>query len=205
MPTSIIILEITLCICLSLHVGESLRFELLSGSTKCISEEIKSNAMTIGKYNVITPIDGHPVPRTHRITARVTSPRGNNYHHKEVVELGHFAFTAAETGNYMTCFWAPYHNPPSKIPIEFEWKTGVEARDWFNVLNTEMRRLYDSVKSIHDEMFYLREREEEMELLNRSTKSNMIVLSFFSIIIVMSVAALQVWHLKVYFEAKKLL
>ena len=50
----------------------------------------------------------------------MTSPRGNNYHYGDKVESGKFAFTAAETGDYMACFWAPYHNPPLKIGVEFE-------------------------------------------------------------------------------------
>ncbi|XP_021865431.1 transmembrane emp24 domain-containing protein p24delta7-like [Spinacia oleracea] len=208
-----VVIFVTLWLWLSAEVCESMRFDLASGATKCISEEIQHDAMTVGKYNVITPIDGHPIPDTHRITARVTSPRGNHYHYKEVVESGNFAFTAADTGDYMICFWAPRHNLPTKISIDFEWKTGIDARDWFNVarkgqidlLDVELKRLYDGVKSIRDEMFHLREREEEMQLLNKSTKSKMATFSFISIILVMSVAALQIWHLKTYFERKKLL
>ncbi|KMT15055.1 hypothetical protein BVRB_3g061770 isoform B [Beta vulgaris subsp. vulgaris] len=181
--------------------------------------------MSVGKYNVISPIEGHHVPDIHRITARVTSPRGNHYHYKDVVDSGSFAFTAAESGDFMTCFWASYHNPPTKITIEFEWRTGVDSRDWYNVarrgqidinnkplsflsvrlLDIEIRRLLETVKSIHEEMFYLREREEEMQLLNKSTKSKMAVFSFISIMLVMFVAGIQLWHLKAYFERKKLL
>ncbi|XP_021741029.1 transmembrane emp24 domain-containing protein p24delta7-like [Chenopodium quinoa] len=213
MSNLISVILVMVCVVQRSNVSEALRFEVASGATKCISEEIKHDAMTVGKYKVISPIDGHPVPDNHRITARVTSPRGNHYHYKDVVESGIFAFTAAETGDYMTCFWAPYNNPPSKILIDFEWKTGIDARDWYNVarkgqidlVDVELRKLYDSVKSIHEEMFYLREREEEMQLLNKSTKSKMATFSLVSIILVLSVAALQLWHLKSYFERKKLL
>ncbi|CAO2816323.1 unnamed protein product [Amaranthus hypochondriacus] len=208
-----LILLMYLYIYLNLHVCESLRFEVLSGATKCITEEIKHDSMTIGKYNVIVPFHAHPVPHTHRITVRVTSPKGKNEHYGDVVESGTFAFTATETGDYKTCFWAPYHNPPTKISIDFDWKTGVDAKDWFNVarkgqidlLDTELRRLFVTVKSIHEEMFYLREREEEMQVLNNSTKSKMTVFSMVSVILVMSVALLQIYHLKAYFQRKKLL
>ena len=50
---------------------ESLRFELQSGHTKCISEDIKSNSMTVGKYSVVNPSEGHPLPDSHRFTVRV--------------------------------------------------------------------------------------------------------------------------------------
>ena len=48
-------------------------------------------------------------------------------------------------------------------------------------------------------------REEEMQQLNRSTNSKMATLSFLSIVVCLSVAGLQFWHLKTFFERKKLL
>jgi hypothetical protein len=49
----------------------SIRYELLSGHTKCISEEIHANAMTIGKYSIINPHEDHPLPSSHKVTVRV--------------------------------------------------------------------------------------------------------------------------------------
>lgn len=48
-------------------------------------------------------------------------------------------------------------------------------------------------------------REEEMQQLNRSTNSKMASLSLLSLLVCLSVAGLQFWHLKTYFERKKLL
>lgn len=72
-------------------------------------------------------------------------------------------------------------------------------------MEVELKKLYDTVKSIHDEMFYLREREEQMQRLNRDTTSKMASFGFFSLVFCLSVAAVQLWHLKTYFERKKLL
>ncbi|GAB4831677.1 hypothetical protein Ancab_005689 [Ancistrocladus abbreviatus] len=216
-----------------------MRFELRSGGTKCITEDLKHEAMTVGKYTVVNPNESRPLPSSHRLTVRVTSPHGNNYHYGDVVESGNFAFTAPESGDYMVCFWAPYSNPPVTLTVEFEWKTGVDARDWSSIarkgqidssiymgvsdyenkgsrwvyqdyhvsgiMEVELKRLYETVKYIHDEMFYLREREEEMQRLNRATNSKMAVFSFLSIMVCLSVAGLQLWHLKSFFERKKLL
>ncbi|KAJ7974372.1 Transmembrane emp24 domain-containing protein [Quillaja saponaria] len=191
----------------------SLRFDLQSGGTKCISEDIKSNAMTVGKYSVVNPNEGYPVPDDYKLTVRVSSPYGNNYHYGDHVDSGNFAFTAAEAGDYTACFWAAEHKPPTTVTVEFEWKTGVAAKDWSNVakkgqvevMEFELKKLYDTVASIHDEMFYLREREEEMQELNRATNSKMTIFSFLSLLVCLSVAGLQLWHLKTFFERKKLL
>ncbi|RDY04865.1 Transmembrane emp24 domain-containing protein p24delta9 [Mucuna pruriens] len=192
---------------------ESLRFELQSGHTKCISEDIKSNSMTVGKYFVVNPNEGQPLPDSHRVTVRVTSTYGNNYHYGDRVQTGHFAFMAVEAGDYMTCFWAVDNNPVTTLTVDFDWKTGVAAKDWSNVakkgqvdvMELELKKLQDSVASIHEEMFYLREREEEMQELNRTTNSRMFWLSLLSLFVCLSVAGLQLWHLKSFFEKKKLI
>ncbi|XP_031254138.1 transmembrane emp24 domain-containing protein p24delta9-like isoform X2 [Pistacia vera] len=193
--------------------GESMRFDLNSGQTKCISEDIKSNAMTVGKYSVVNPNEGYPVPDTHKLTVKVTSPYGNFYHHTDHAESGNYAFTAAEAGDYNACFWVPIHNPPVNVTVEFDWKTGFAAKDWSKVakkgqvemMELELKKLADAVSSIHDEMFYLREREDEMQKLNIETNSRMASLGVLSLVVCLSVAALQLWHLKTFFERKKLL
>ncbi|XP_022733170.1 transmembrane emp24 domain-containing protein p24delta9-like [Durio zibethinus] len=193
--------------------SQSLRFELQSGQTKCIAEDIKSSSMSVGKYHVVNPNEEYPLPDSHKLTVRVTSSHGNNFHSAEKVETGQFAFTAAEEGDYMACFWAPDHSPQITMNVDFDWRTGVHAKDWSNVakkgkvdeMELELKKLYDTVTSIHEEMFYLREREEEMQELNQATTSKMFWFSFLSLFLCLSVAGLQFWHLKTFFEKKKLI
>ncbi|XP_068642877.1 transmembrane emp24 domain-containing protein p24delta9-like [Aristolochia californica] len=190
-----------------------LRFDLQSGHTKCITEDIKINSLSVGKYNIVGPSEEHHSPDSHKITARITSPYGNSLHHADNVESGNFAFTSTEAGDFFACFWAPEHKPAATITVEFDWKTGVAAKDWSNVakkgkidvMELELRKLEDTIKSIHEEMFYLREREEEMQDLNRTTTSRMALLTGLSFFVCVSVAGLQLWHLKTFFERKKIL
>ncbi|KAM0047533.1 putative transmembrane emp24 domain-containing protein [Helianthus debilis subsp. tardiflorus] len=96
----------------------------------------------------------------------VTSAYGNSYHSSENVQSGQFAFQAVEAGDYMACFFAIDHQPPLKIPVEFDWRSGVAAKDWSNVakkgsvdaMEYELKKLADTITSIHDEMIYLRDR-----------------------------------------------
>ncbi|XP_022990520.1 transmembrane emp24 domain-containing protein p24delta9-like [Cucurbita maxima] len=198
---------------LMFNVADFMRFDLISGSTKCISDDIKTNSMTVGKYSVVNLNEGVPIPDSHMLTVRVSSPRGNTYHNADHVDSGQFAFTAVESGDYITCFWAPEQKPPGAVTVEFEWRSGVSSKDWskvakrgqIEVMEVELKKLYDTVISIHDEMFYLREREEEMQKLNRATNAKMATFSFLSLGVCLSVAGLQLWHLKTFFERKKLL
>lgn len=54
-------------------------------------------------------------------------------HFAENVESGNFAFTAYEAGDFLACFWTPDHQPPVTVTVEFEWKSGVAAKDWTKV------------------------------------------------------------------------
>ncbi|XWS34136.1 hypothetical protein CRYUN_Cryun21dG0014300 [Craigia yunnanensis] len=207
------VLIVVLVVVILSPASQSLRFELQSGHTKCIAEDIKSKSMTVGKYHVVRPNEDHPLPDSHKLTVRVTSSHGNSFHSAEKVETGQFAFTAEEEGDYMACFWAPDHSPQITLTVDFDWRTGVHAKDWSNVakkgqvdaMELELKKLYDTVTSIHEEMFYLREREEEMQELNQATTSKMFWLSFLSLFLCLSVAGLQFWHLKTFFEKKKLI
>ncbi|KAD5961071.1 hypothetical protein R6Q59_014066 [Mikania micrantha] len=190
-----------------------MRFDLETGATKCITEDIKINAMTVGKYAIVKPVEGFPLPEEDRITVRVTSPLGNNYHYADLKESGSFAFTAGEAGDYMACFWAAKQSPDKSLSVDFEWKSGLAAKDWSKVakkgqvemMELELKKLYDSVTMVHEEMFNLRAREEMMQHLIRSTNAKMATFSFFSLVICLSVAALQLWHLKAFFQRKKLI
>ncbi|CAN7045025.1 hypothetical protein IGI04_008164 [Brassica rapa subsp. trilocularis] len=198
---------------LMMRTGDSMRLDLESGMTKCISDDIKMNYLTVGTYSVVNPNEAIHLPASHKIFVTVASPKGHTQHQAENVESGKFVFTAVEDGDYTTCFIAPVFKPPAKFAVDFEWKSGVEAKDWatiakrgqINMLEVEVRKLLDVTESIHDEMFLLREREREMQELNRSTNSRMAGLSLFSLVVTLFVAGLQLWHLKSFLERKKLL
>lgn len=65
---------------------------------------------------------------------KVSSPHSNTNHYAEHVESGNFAFTAPEGGDYTACFWIPSSRmAPSTVTIEFEWRSGVTAKDWSKV------------------------------------------------------------------------
>ncbi|KAG2318788.1 hypothetical protein Bca4012_055025 [Brassica carinata] len=195
------------------HVSRSLHFELKSGQSKCISEDIKSNAMTVGKYTVVNPNEPHPFPQSHKINTRVTSSHGNTYHHAEEVDSGQFSFTAVEGGDYSACFAASDHKSDVTLSIDLEWGTGVHYKSLgslakksrVEVMEFEVKALIETVNSIHDEMFYLRDREEEMQDLNRATNSKMAWLSLVSLFVCLGVAGMQFMHLKTFFEKKKVI
>ncbi|XP_010523474.1 PREDICTED: transmembrane emp24 domain-containing protein p24delta7-like [Tarenaya hassleriana] len=191
----------------------ALRFDLQSGDMKCIAEDIPTRAMVVGKYSVVNPNEGHPLPPSHKINVKVMSAQETTYHQADGVETGQFAYSAGEGGDHVACFSAVDHSPEVTMTVDFDWRTGVHAKDWSNVakkgqvdtMEFEVKRLLDTVSSIRDDMFYLRDREYEMQELNIGTNAKMAWLSFLSLVVCLSVAGLQLWHLKTFFEKKKVI
>ncbi|CAL0312226.1 unnamed protein product [Lupinus luteus] len=212
-PKPFSVLSILFFVLLFSSPTESLIFELQSSATKCISEDIKTKAMTVGKYSVVNHNEGYPLPDSHRFSVRVTSPFGNPYHNVERVQSGQFGFVAVESGDFITCFTAADHDPKTTLTIDFDWKSGVAAKDWstlakrgqVDVMELEIRKMLETASDIHEELNFLYKREEELHEFNRTTNDRMFWFSFLSLIVCLSVSGLQLWHLKTFFEKKKLI
>ncbi|KAJ8635100.1 hypothetical protein MRB53_009367 [Persea americana] len=208
-PTVVMTITIMILVFSSLPSAvHSIIFDLQSGRSKCVSEDLRNEAMSHGLYRIALD-----TPHTHKISVRVSGPYGDNMHQTESVDSGQFAFTAGRSGPHTVCFWTPQFELSTVFPVEFEWKSGVAAKDWsdvakkgkVNMVELELRKLEETVHSIHEEMMFLREREEEMQNLNQKTNSRMASLSLLSLFICLAVASLQLWYLKSFFERKKIL
>ncbi|KAL4569506.1 hypothetical protein LXL04_025145 [Taraxacum kok-saghyz] len=194
-------------------IAHSIRFEVESGHVKCIGEDIRINSMTVGHYSIVNPNEGHPLPEHHKMTVRLYSATGNRLHFAEVVESGEFAFHVTEDGDHMACFSAIEHQPAVNISVDFNWRSGVTAKGWSNVakkgsvdaMQLELRKMEDMVASINEQMMYLRKRGQIMQGLNRKTNSQLGLFSLVSLFLCLSVAGLQRWHLKTFFEKKKII
>ncbi|GBG91788.1 hypothetical protein CBR_g53677 [Chara braunii] len=191
--------------------AEGLRFDLIGPHAKCIGEEIQKNVLVVGDYQVIGVTGGDP--SVNKVSVKVTSPYGEQLHLQESVERGQFGYTTKESGNYAVCFWQPDSRTTATLTIDLDWKQGVFAKDWeqfakkekLDTLELELRKLEEQAQAIHDEMLYMKERESEMRDLNELTNSRVAWFSISSLFICLAVAGWQLYHLKSYFERKKLL
>lgn len=100
-----------------------------------------------------------------------------------------------------------------ELDIMIDIRTGIDAKDYSNVakqehldvLEVELKKLEDEVSQIMDEMEYMRHREESMRNTNESTNARVLWFSMFSVCVLLSTSAWQVYHLKQYFKKKKLI
>ena len=68
---------------------------------------------------------------------QVTSPYGNTLHHSENATVGQFAFTTAEAGNYLACFWIDSAEKGSGVSVNLDWKIGIATKDWDAIAKKE--------------------------------------------------------------------
>ncbi|GCC20281.1 hypothetical protein chiPu_0021334 [Chiloscyllium punctatum] len=92
-------------------------------------------------------------------------------------------------------------------------KHGVEAKNYEDIakaeklkpLEVELRRLEDLSESIVNDFAYMKQREEEMRDTNESTSARVLYFSIFSMCCLIGLATWQVFYLRRFFKAKKLI
>ncbi|XP_048437591.1 transmembrane emp24 domain-containing protein p24delta3-like [Pyrus x bretschneideri] len=200
---------ILLILCV-VRTGQAIWVTLPASGTKCVSDEIQNNVVVLADY-VVIPDDHSQTPT---IAAKVTSPYGNNLHQKANATHGQFAFTTHEAGNYLACFWVDGNNPGGGgVSVNLDWKTGIAAKDWESVarkekiegLELELRKLEGAVDAIHENLLYLKGRESEMRDVSERTNARVAWFSMMSLAVCIIVSTLQLWHLKHFFQKKKLI
>ncbi|PKU75671.1 transmembrane emp24 domain-containing protein p24delta3-like [Dendrobium catenatum] len=189
---------------------EAVWINLPAGGTKCVSEEIQPNVVVLADYSVVPEDSSQEHPT---ISAKVTSPYGNSLHQKEKITSGQFAFTTSEAGNYLACFWIDSSNKGVAANVILDWKIGIAAKDWDSVakkekiegVELELKKLEAQVQAIHQNLLYLKSREADMREVSETTNARVAWFSIMSLGVCIVVSVLQLWHLKSFFQKKKLI
>ncbi|XP_062195008.1 transmembrane emp24 domain-containing protein p24delta3-like [Phragmites australis] len=185
--------------------------ELATTATKCLSEEIQSNAVVIGDYPIL--FEEHPVRPM--VSAKVQTRDGDVLHHADKVTHGQFAFTTAQSGIYLACFWAESVEKGMVINLNLDWRVGIAAKDWDSIANKEklevstvgleLVKLEMAVQAIHGNLDHLRSKEADMRDVSECTHVKITWLSLMSFAVCITVSVLQLCHLKRFFRRKKLI
>ncbi|KAI4375546.1 hypothetical protein MLD38_013402 [Melastoma candidum] len=190
--------------------GHAIWLNLPASGRKCVSEEIQLNVVVLADYVVVS--DDHSHMPT--IAVKVTSPYGTNLHRNVNVTHGQFAFTTPETGSYLACFWADGHNERGgDVSVNIDWKIGIAAKDWESVarkekiegVELELRKLEGHVKTVHENLSLIRNREAEMRTISERTNARVAWFSIMALGICIGASVLQVLYLKRFFQKKKLI
>ena len=170
--------------------------------------------MVTGEYD-ITVLPGLPTHLT------VKDTKGHTLYNKEDAGKGKFAFTTEEYDIFEVCFETKLqHGQQHHLSAQYTTKEvtvnvkhGVETKDYdalakankLKPLEVELSRLEDLSAAIVSDFAYMKRREEEMRDTNESTNNKVLYFSIFSMCCLLSLAIWQVFYLRRYFKAKKLI
>lgn len=195
------------CHCVLTHAALRLAYLVaprLALALQCFDDDLNVDAICIVEYAALGVGAG-----SSGLSVQITEPSGAQLYAQADSSSGKHAFTSVTDGKHTVCVT----NAGSEVRrVALTVKSGVEANDYAAVakkehlepLELELRRLEDSVKAIHAEYQYMREREEAMRDTNESTNSRVMWYSVFSIVVLASLAAWQLTYLKRYFKRLKI-
>ncbi|KAL0926898.1 hypothetical protein M5K25_003151 [Dendrobium thyrsiflorum] len=92
-----------------------------AGKVKCITEDIRTAAMSVGRYHLTEDNSAEGL----RISGRAFDPNGNMVHLAESVVAGEFAFVAEVSGLYSACFWSPTFQISTAVSVDCQWAAGI--------------------------------------------------------------------------------
>ncbi|XP_072406997.1 transmembrane emp24 domain-containing protein 10 [Chiloscyllium punctatum] len=189
--------------------AHSISFQLPANSRKCLREEIHKDVLVTGEYELSEQPGG-------RTDLKVTDSSGHILYSKEEASKGKFAFTTDDYDMFEICFESRLPAGHFRVPdqlIILNTKHGVEAKNYEDIakaeklkpLEVELRRLEDLSESIVNDFAYMKQREEEMRDTNESTSARVLYFSIFSMCCLIGLATWQVFYLRRFFKAKKLI
>ncbi|XP_034964173.1 transmembrane emp24 domain-containing protein 10 [Zootoca vivipara] len=190
-------------------------FQLPGKARKCLREEIHRDMLVTGEYEVVAPPGSSSGPSAN---LKITDSAGHILYVKEDATKGKFAFTTEDYDMFEACFESKLPVVPGtgRMPDQFvtlNMKHGVEAKNYEEIakveklkpLELELRRLEDLSESIVNDFAYMKKREEEMRDTNESTNIRVLYFSIFSMFCLIGLATWQVFYLRRFFKAKKLI
>ncbi|XP_006823743.1 transmembrane emp24 domain-containing protein 10-like [Saccoglossus kowalevskii] len=203
------IFQVLIAVALICFVGvQSLSFYLPVNNRKCLKEEIHKDVLVTGDYD----LSDAPGQKT---LLHVADSNGHILYTKDDATKGKFAFTTDDYDMFEVCFHTKMvaGGRGADREVSLYLKKGVEARTYDDIakaeklkpMEVELRRLEDLSESIVNDFAYMRAREEEMRDTNESTNSRVLYFSIFSMVCLLSLATWQVFYLRRYFKAKKLI
>merc|ERR1712142_549206 len=184
----------------------SISFTLTSQAKKCLREEVHKNVLVTGEYKLSeAPIKTH---------LTVVDTNGHVLYKKDDASKGKFAFTTDEYDMFEVCFHSEgTHGQGIDREIFLDVKTGVEAKNYDDLQKTEklkpmeleLKKLEDLSEAIVNDFAYMRAREEQMRDTNESTSDRVLYFSIFSMLCLIALAVWQIFYLRRFFVAKKLI
>ncbi|XP_068436851.1 transmembrane emp24 domain-containing protein 10-like [Clinocottus analis] len=187
----------------------SITFYLPVNSMKCLRENIRTDVLVSGEYEV----SQHPTTLT---TLKITDFSSEMLYIKKNATKGKLSFITQDDEPIEVCFSSISPMGTGKVPdqlVILNLKHGVEAKNNKEIeklekltpLEAKLKHLEHLSQSIADDFTYLRKRWKEMRQTNNSTNMRMQLFSVISVCCFLASATWQIFYLRRFFKTKKLI
>ncbi|OMJ11631.1 Endoplasmic reticulum vesicle protein 25 [Smittium culicis] len=190
---------------LSLHKGQ--------GASRCVSQWIPKD--TPVRVNIMTNQNAPGQTLTANIFD--DSVNNNKYTHHSALTNQKFSFITQAHANVIVCIdnvlqeGIPVSNQFAEITINME--SGQSASDFqklvveseLNPIEAELRRLESNLEDVQDFLNYLKTSEAKLRAMNEVANTRVSMFSLITIGVLVSIATSQVFYLRRFFKAKKLI
>ncbi|KAF7488037.1 Transmembrane emp24 domain-containing protein 10 [Sarcoptes scabiei] len=187
----------------------SIRFYLQPNTKRCLKEEMRKDVLVTGNYSLSESLGV-------RTDLMITDTKGHTALNRENIDKGIFAVNSDEDDIFDFCFISylqAAHQMPQPREVHLEMKHGVETKNYDQIgavaklkpLELELQKLEDLSASVVEDFEYMRKREQAMRDTNESTNARIFYLSIFSMLCLLGLAMWQIFYLRQFFKAKKLI
>eukprot|EP00455_Lapot_gusevi_P010758 TRINITY_DN148_c0_g1_i2.p2 TRINITY_DN148_c0_g1~~TRINITY_DN148_c0_g1_i2.p2 ORF type:complete len:213 (+),score=89.85 TRINITY_DN148_c0_g1_i2:70-708(+) len=195
--------------------SHALYFMLNEGVERCFIEEVPPDTLVVATYS-------SPELPIHQSTGETIAARftikdraSNLILTHDADSKGKVAFTARDGGEHKICLTTNtthWFSSPRKFRFLMRIDIGEHATDYSELAKTEhlstieleVRKLNDRLYAIRSEQNYERNREEDFRNTSESTNSRIMWWSIFETVVLLCSGFYQIFHLKRYFQSKKL-
>eukprot|EP01060_Flectonema_neradi_P023341 TRINITY_DN31582_c0_g1_i1.p1 TRINITY_DN31582_c0_g1~~TRINITY_DN31582_c0_g1_i1.p1 ORF type:complete len:205 (+),score=38.48 TRINITY_DN31582_c0_g1_i1:41-655(+) len=194
-----------------LQCAAGFKFSLTARDYKCFHEELPHDYEFAGNWKATSGYSQF-------IDIKITNPDGNVIFEEKAKDESEFFIHTTHSGDHTVCFYnrlasgVPF-SPGMSRDITFKLNEGASAHNYDTVarvdhlkpIEVNLRMMEDTVRSIHAEYQYFKEREHVMRETSESTNSRAMWITLTSMISFFLFGMWQVSHLKKYFREKKLI
>jgi hypothetical protein len=186
-------------------------FDLEARQWRCFTEELPSNLEVSMTFSAAP---GY----AQFIDVKITDPMNEVIWSEEGVDKSSWKTTTRHGGDYAFCFYSrmvPGVRPTEgmKRTLSFNLKTGSDTHNYDQLATVEhmkplevsLRIMEDTIRGIHAEYTYYKDREREMRDTNEHINARVMWLTVLVIGLVVAFAFWQTRHLKTYFRRKRVI
>mmetsp|Transcript_7409 Transcript_7409/g.11778 ORF Transcript_7409/g.11778 Transcript_7409/m.11778 type:complete len:218 (+) Transcript_7409:179-832(+) len=197
-----------------LGLGKALYVNIARNEQKCFVVDVPTDTLVVGSYK--SPDQSLTVSEEEGVRVIGRDPQKLMFFNHISRATGRFAFTSKMAGEHEFCMLVDqtaWMGDRMHVRFQLTFQIGANALDYeamkkdqhMSDIDVRVARLINKVQDVKREQQYQKELHEEFDRITFRAKRNMLLLGLAQLLVLGGAAAMQMIHLRRFFEHKKLL